>query len=175
MRSQISELVSAQTVTVSTLLFLSVVLTLNFFRTLSNKIIRIGSFLTALFKRQFERQCSCVTHVTRDNPTNVITSNWRLITHARLLSVADLESNCWTVLTQSVECTSYITLWSGDSVVSATTNFPLLPLARGNLTPSRHSAGFKGEESRFPTNRGPPTMPFIFYFSLMIDAYETTT
>ena len=23
--------------------------------------------------------------------------------------------------------------------------------------------------------RGPPTKPFIFYFSLMIDAYETTT
>jgi len=25
------------------------------------------------------------------------------------------------------------------------------------------------------TNRGPPTKPFIFYFSPMIDAYETTT
>ena len=28
---------------------------------------------------------------------------------------------------------------------------------------------------RPPTNRGPPTEPFIFYLSLMIDAYETTT
>jgi len=26
-----------------------------------------------------------------------------------------------------------------------------------------------------PTNRGPLTKPFQFYFSLMIDAYETTT
>jgi len=56
---------------------------------LSNEIFRIGSFLTALFKK-IERQCSYVTHVTRDNATNVIKSNWRLITHARLLSAAHL-------------------------------------------------------------------------------------
>jgi len=39
-------------------------------------------------------------------------------------------------------------------------------------------AGFKGGRGpghRPPTNGGPPTKPFIFYFSLMIDAYETTT
>jgi len=28
---------------------------------------------------------------------------------------------------------------------------------------------------RAPTNRGPHTKPFVFYFSPMIDAYETTT
>ena len=41
-------------------------------------------------------------------------------------------------------------------------------------------AVFKGgsrvpEPQAAPTNRGPPTKPFIFYFSLMIDAYEATT
>ena len=44
-------IVLAQTVTVCTLLFLSVVLTLNFFRIMSDNIIRIGSFLTAPFKK----------------------------------------------------------------------------------------------------------------------------
>jgi len=28
---------------------------------------------------------------------------------------------------------------------------------------------------KHPTNRRPPIKPFIFYFSLVIDAYETTT
>ena len=28
---------------------------------------------------------------------------------------------------------------------------------------------------RSSTNRGPPTKPFQFYFSLMVDTYETTT
>jgi len=40
------------------------------------------------------------------------------------------------------------------------------------------TTGFKGAGGpgpRPPTNRGPPTELFIFYFSLMIDAYETTT
>ena len=38
-------------------------------------------------------------------------------------------------------------------------------------------AEFKGGPGggRPPTNRGPPTKQFISYFSLMIDAYETTT
>ena len=39
-------------------------------------------------------------------------------------------------------------------------------------------AGFKGAGgpgSMPPTNRGPPTKQFISYFSLMVDAYETTT
>jgi len=45
------------------------------------------------------------------------------------------------------------------------------PMAR---TQSR--AGFKGSPGpKSLTNRGPPTKPFIFYFSLTIDAYETTT
>jgi len=33
----------------------------------------------------------------------------------------------------------------------------------------------KGSSPRPLTNRENPTKPFIFYFSLMIDAYETTT
>ena len=33
----------------------------------------------------------------------------------------------------------------------------------------------RGADPRHPTNRGPPTKQFIFYFSIMIDAYETTT
>ena len=32
-----------------------------------------------------------------------------------------------------------------------------------------------GPGPRRPNSRRPPTKPFIFYFSLMIDAYETTT
>ena len=32
-----------------------------------------------------------------------------------------------------------------------------------------------GPGPRPPANRSPPTKPFIIYFSLMIDAYETTT
>ena len=40
--------------------------------------------------------------------------------------------------------------------------------------PDLRGAGGPGP-CRHPTNREPPTKPFIFYFSLMIDAYETTT
>ena len=38
-----------------------------------------------------------------------------------------------------------------------------------------YGRGAGGPRHRPPTNRGLPTKPFIFYFSLMIDAYETTT
>jgi len=42
-----------------------------------------------------------------------------------------------------------------------------------------YRAGFKGGPGGAgttpATNRGPPTKPFMFYFSLKIDAYETTT
>jgi len=34
-----------------------------------------------------------------------------------------------------------------------------------------NTAGFRGE-GRPPTNRGAPTKQFIFYFSLMIDAFS---
>ena len=33
----------------------------------------------------------------------------------------------------------------------------------------------RGPGPRLPSNSAPPTKPFVFYFSLMIDAYETTT
>jgi len=39
-------------------------------------------------------------------------------------------------------------------------------------------AGFRGSRGpvpRPPANGGPPTEPFHFFLSLMIDAYETTT
>jgi len=57
-------------------------------------------------------------------------------------------------------------------------------LSRGaaGLGWERLIAGFAGTSSgagastpRTPTNRRPPTEPFVFYFSLMTDAYETTT
>jgi len=37
------------------------------------------------------------------------------------------------------------------------------------------SLGGRGRGPRPPTNRVPPNKPFIFYFSLMIDAHDTTT
>jgi len=49
----------------------------------------------------------------------------------------------------------------------------LLPAGRSAAEPDFR--GPRGPSPRPPTNRGPPIKPFIFYFSLMIDAYESTT
>jgi len=43
------------------------------------------------------------------------------------------------------------------------------------IRPGFKAGGLEGPGPRPPTNRGPSIKPFIFYFPLLIDAYETTT
>jgi len=72
----------------------------------------------------------------------------------------------------SINVSSITTVYS--STVKCTTVSVSVIVAQGYPGPDLRE-GAKGPGPRPPTNKGFPTKPFIFYFSLMIDAYETTT
>jgi len=67
-------------------------------------------------------------------------------------------------------------------IAGATQNIIMGHLIRPHSTPNQGEGIVRGARAEIkkagaqpPINKGHPTEPFIFYFSLTIDAYETTT
>ena len=92
----------------------------------------------------------------------------------RLPNVEKVTSDDTLLGMASAYCDPYLT-WDTVTWLKSITKLPIVikGIQSGCAYAGSDLRGPRGP--RPPINRGPPTKPFKFYFSLMIDAYETTT